>query len=354
MKDIEKLLADGRKDVLPDDDVKQNIKERLGFSDAPQTLAYAHGGVKTHKRNLFIALAATALAIILCLIIVLPIVLGNDGKPSDIRNKFSDITDANSFYAYGAASVGSLLASDLGGQSEKASAFSAFSKPLKAASTVSTADIDPYISLIESLLSENNIESENIAGAEGYAYGMAVKCIGLSGESVSYSMYYDKIFLKDKNEDDKQESSYAIKGVLHAGDKAYPVEGTYETETEKDGQECELYFKAYTGEGTDKKSFIEVERESETEEDEQEYEYVYSVYERGKLVEKTSIKYENEEGKTELELIMEKDGATQKLKFETETSGSETVLSGKGEIDGNKVKFRVYGSGSNRRYEFYD
>lgn len=353
MKDIKKLLADGKNDVLPDDGVKQNIKERLGFENAPQTLAYAHGGVKTQRRNLFITLAATALAIILCLAIVLPIALGNDGKPSDIRNKFSDITDANSFYAYSAASVGSLLASDLGdGQSLETAAISAFSKPLQASSTASTADIDPYISLIESLLSENNIVSEDVAGAEGYEYGMTVKCIGLSGEVVTYSMYYNKTFLKDKNKDDKQESSYAINGVLHAGDGVYPVEGTYETETEKDEQECELYFKAYTSE--DKKSFIEVERESETEEDEQEYEYVYSVYERGKLVEKTSVKYENEEGKTELELVIEKDGVTQKLKFETEVSGKETVLSGKGEIDGKKVKFRVYSSGSDRRYEFYD
>ena len=351
MKDLKKLLAEAGKDAMPGDEVKNSIKERLGYGNEPQTLAYAHGGVKTQRRNMIIALTAAALAIIICLAIILPVISGNNrNNPSGTHDKFSEITDANSFYAYSAASVGLLLTSN-GGSAEIVAA-TAYSSPVINRSKADTADIDPYISLIESLLSENNIVSEDIEGADGYEFGMSVKCIDFSGETISYSMYYNKTFLKDKVKDDKQESSYAINGVLHAGNGVYPVDGTFETETESDEQECELYFKAYTA--NDKKSYIEVERESQTEEDEEEYEFVYSVYEQGKLVEKTSVKYEYEAGETEIELIIKKGDVTQKLKFESEISGKETVLAGKGEINGNKVKVRVYGSNGNREYVFYD
>ena len=113
-KDIEKLLSDGAKDVLPDDRVKQNIKSSLGYDEnKAQKLAIVGGGEAVScRRNIIIAACAAALAVILAICFIVPAIIGRDnpfghGGITD-GNKFDGITDANSFYAYGAASVGTM------------------------------------------------------------------------------------------------------------------------------------------------------------------------------------------------------------------------------------------------------
>ena len=44
MKDVKKLLAEQANEVLPDERVKQNIKERLGYAETEQLYALADGG----------------------------------------------------------------------------------------------------------------------------------------------------------------------------------------------------------------------------------------------------------------------------------------------------------------------
>ena len=144
------------------------------------------------------------------------------------------------------------------------------------------------MALVESLLRDGAITGECIAGEMGYTYGMTVSYTDLLGDSVSYVMYYDKVFLEGETEDDETEESYFLSGILVIEDTAYPVEGSYETEFSEGETENELYFKAFTD--TEKNSYIEVEQETETEEDdgeaETEKEYVYSVYSKNKLIEK--------------------------------------------------------------------
>ena len=119
-KDVKKLLSKDARSVLPDDGVKEEIKERLGYGGevAEKRLQYAGGGeAAAPKRNMIVA-ATCALAVVIVLCIALTFIFRPQTTfPGTIGggNKFEEITDADSFYAYGAASVGSILASEVGG-----------------------------------------------------------------------------------------------------------------------------------------------------------------------------------------------------------------------------------------------
>ena len=44
MKNIKKLLAQQKSEILPDDKIKDNIKQELGFEQKQTSLVYAHNG----------------------------------------------------------------------------------------------------------------------------------------------------------------------------------------------------------------------------------------------------------------------------------------------------------------------
>ena len=111
-KDIEKMLAAGKDRILPDESVKSRIADELGYTSSAPALAYAHGGVKTVSNKKRIAIIAAAAAVVMAIVIgiAVPLSLNNGSSPTNpFGNKFLQITDAESFYAYGAASVGALL-----------------------------------------------------------------------------------------------------------------------------------------------------------------------------------------------------------------------------------------------------
>lgn len=365
MRDVKKLLSEGKADILPDDKIKDNIKRQLGYDREEPSLAYAHGGeavAPARRKTLFVALAL-ALVLVAVLCIVLPVALKKRGGGLTITNKFSQITDAQSFYAYGAASVGALLdASDSAANASPARAaaapkassaiFAASGKSLSETEDLSAAQtVNRYMSLIESLLGEGNISGEEGAGERGYGYSMTVRYTDLLGETVSYVMYYDKTFLHGQTEGDETEKNYSVEGVMLVGEREYPVRGTYETESEEGESESEFSFRAFT---SGENSFIEVSREWESEGAEREETYVYSVYEEGLLCEKTSIEYEAEDGELELKMTVEKDGKTKTLYFREETEKGERVLSVHGNLDGQTVRFRVYIRQGQYHYVFED
>lgn len=116
-KKIKKLLSEHSAEILPDKHIKDNIKRQLGYEEKEVSLSYAHGGEKTVKenRNKLIALCASVFAVLLALCILLPVFLHKSKAPffpAPSGNKFADITDADSFYAYGAASIGTILSSE--------------------------------------------------------------------------------------------------------------------------------------------------------------------------------------------------------------------------------------------------
>ena len=353
MKDIKKMLKAQAKDVLPDEKLRESIKQELGYRAAEEApvLARADGGSEQvkGKRKLMIPLVALAV-ILLVLAIVLPLALpGSSPTVLPGGNKFADITNADSFYAYGAASVGSLLASESDTSPVRAM------KDDAAQEEKHIETVNRYMALVEGLLSEDAIEATAVAGNEEYQYGMNIGYTDLLGNAAHYTLYYNKHFLSAEQEDEKEEE-YAIEGVLVAEGKTYPVSGNYETESEEDETEGELFFRAYLDEA--KSSYIEVtqEYESENEDGEQEVEreYVYSRYENGKCVERTTVEYESEEGELELKLTIEQDNVRDELVFESARRDGETVLLAEGKLSGEDVRFAVYIREGGYHYVFED
>ena len=416
MKNVKKIMAKHKSEILPDKKIKDNVRRELGFDGAQYSAAYAHGGEQTTdvRRNKIIVLCAAALAVVLLLGTIIPALMKNR-KPitPSVSNKFAQITDADSFYAYGAASVGTLLASsdslptvrklsDSLPTVRKLSASLPTVRKLSASAETEKSrltTVNRYMSLVESLLSEQNIVSNTISGERGYRYGMTVKHTDLHGNEISYRLYYDKYptvtesegkhyygvnrddkiselkisdgeshdykayngykidneYNIDKN-DDKTEKDYSIKGILLIGGAEYFVEGVYETENDGGESESELYFKAFTN--AEKTSYIEVrqkhERETKSDETEIEQEYVYSVYVDGVLTERTEIEYETEKDELELKMSVTKGGETETLLFKGEFENGERILRARGKVNGQTVSFRVYVLNDGYRYVFDD
>ena len=396
MKNVKKIMAKHKSEILPDKKIKDNVRRELGFDGAQYSAAYAHGGEQTAdvRRNKIIVLCAPALAVVLLLGTIVPALMKNN-KPitPSVSNKFAQITDAVSFYAYGAASVGTLL--------DSSDALPTVRKLSAAAETEKTrlTTVNRYMSLVESLLSEQNIVSNMISGERGYRYGMTVKHTDLHGNEISYRLYYDKYptatesedknyyginrndkiselkisdgespdykayngykidneYNIDKN-DDKTEKDYSIKGILLIGGAEFFVEGVYETENDGGESESELYFKAFTN--AEKTSYIEVrqkhEREAKSDETEIEQEYVYSVYVDGVLTERTEIEYETEKDELELKMSVTKDGETETILFKGEFENGERILRASGKVNGQTTRFRVYVLKDGYRYVFDD
>lgn len=406
MKNVKKIMAKHKSEILPDKKIKDNVRRELGFDGAQYSAAYAHGGEQTAdvRRNKIIVLCAAALAVVLLLGAIIPALMKNR-KPitPSVSNKFAQITDAASFYAYGAASVGTLLASsDSLPTVRKLSASLPTVRKLSASAETEKSrltTVNRYMSLVESLLSEQNIVSNMISGERGYLYGMTVKHTDLHGNEISYRLYYDKYptatesedknyyginrndkiselkisdgespdykayngykvdneYNIDKN-DDKTEKDYSIKGILLIGGAEFFVEGVYETENDDGESESELYFKAFTN--AEKTSYIEVrqkhECETKSDETEIEQEYVYSVYVDGVLTERTEIEYETEKDELELKMSVTKDGETETLLFKGEFENGQRILRARGKVNGQTVSFRVYVLNDGYRYVFDD
>ena len=354
MKDIKKMLKAQAKDVLPDEKLRESIKQELGYRAAEEApvLARADGGNEQVKGKRKVMMPLVALAVILLVLaIVLPFALpGSSPTVLPGGNKFADITNADSFYAYGAASVGSLLASESDASPVRAM------KDDAAQEEKHIETVNRYMALVEGLLSEDAIEATAVAGNEEYQYGMKIGYTDLLGNAAHYTLYYNKHFLSAEQEEDEKEEEYAIEGVLVAEGKTYPVSGNYETESEEDETEGELFFRAYLDEA--KSAYIEVtqEYESENEDGEQEVEreYVYSRYENGKRVERTTVEYESEEGELELKLTIEQENVRDELVFESARRDGETVLLAEGKLSGEDVRFAVYIREGGYHYVFED
>lgn len=355
MKDIKKMLKAQAKDVLPDEKLRESIKQELGYGAAEEApvLARADGGSEQtkEKRKVMIPLVAIAV-ILLVLAIVLPLALpGSAPTVLPGGNKFADITNAESFYAYGAASVGSLLASESDASPVRAM------KDGAAREEKHIETVNRYMALVEGLLSEDAIETTAVEGNEEYRYGMKIGYTDLLGNAAHYTLYYNKHFLNaNQKEEDEKEEEYAIEGVLVAEGRTYPVSGNYETESEEDETEGELFFRAYLDEA--KSAYIEVTQEYESENEdggqEVEREYVYSRYENGKRVERTTVEYESEEGELELKLTIEQEDVRDELVFESAHRDGETVLLAEGKLSGEDVRFIVYIREGGYHYVFED
>lgn len=371
--DVKKLLAEHRDEILPDARVKEKVRRDLGLSSVTESrMAYARGGehALTDGRKAAVALIAVLLVAAIFLCIFLPIWLQRGGAPTP-GGDIGVFGDADSFYAYGAASVGAILSSGEGSASSSPHAVTADAAVAAAeVYPVAAADADAaqveilnkYLSLVESMLGGSGITGESVAPAEGYEFGMRVTRVDLLGGHDSYELYYNKIFLGSETDGDETEENYSITGVLVTDGGTYRVSGTYQTESEEDGRESELFFRAYTGDGAD--SYIEFRQSQESEHDdgdpETEAEYVYTVVTDGVRRERTVVEYEGEADETELSMVIDRydaDGSRisrEQLFFEDETEDGARVIVVRGTLDGEAVAFRIYVRGDGYDYVFSD
>ena len=371
--DVKKLLAEHRDEILPDARVKEKVRRDLGLSSVTESrMAYARGGehALTDGRKVAVALIAVLLVAAIFLCIFLPIWLQRGGAPTP-GGDIGVFGDADSFYAYGAASVGAILSSGEGSASSSPHAVTADAAVAAAeVYPVAAADADAaqveilnkYLSLVESLLGGSGITGESVAPAEGYEFGMRVTRVDLLGGHDSYELYYNKKFLGSETDGDETEENYSITGVLVTDGGTYRVRGTYQTESEEDERESELFFRAYTGDGAD--SYIEFRQSQESEHDdgdpETEAEYVYTVVTDGVRRERTVVEYEGEADETELSMVIDRYDANgsrisrEQLFFEDETEDGARVILVRGTLDGEAVAFRIYVRGDGYDYVFSD
>lgn len=295
----------------------------------------------------------------------------------DVTNKFETIDSAEEFYAYGVASIGTLLSSN-GAESSTlqtvalsqtdgndcdrpqdgtGNQYGSGQQEQQSQGLTDNVteeqinEVNEYIALVEGLLSNGTITSQvTQSDMEGYAYKNVVSIKDFNGETISYTMYYNTVEVADKDDhddkfelDDEQEQTFRIEGVMVVGQESYAVQGYEKSESEQDESETESVFRVELGND----SFIVLNREQESETEhgvtETEDKFVYSFYQQGRLVERTEVEYEQEEDETELVMTVTSNGTTDVLRFEEELNyNGEKCIRVYADIDGQQISFRVF------------
>ncbi len=254
---------------------------------------------------------------------------------SNKNGKFADLTTTESVYGFSAASAGMLISSMNGGAvSRLAPASETLSVPADNASVDSTpkaetenaetAELNRYMALVESLLSDGGFNfATQPSDREGYTEKMVVSYQDLEGKTLQYVMYYNQILTgSETDEDGETEENYSIEGVMVIDGMDYAIRGERSIENEQDESETETKFSVKLSDTR----YILVEQSVETEEGETELEYSYSVYENKQLMERSTFSYEAEAGETELKMTSFQDGKTQVFSFQKEMKQGEEVI----------------------------
>lgn len=354
MKNIKKLLSQQGQEILPDNAIKDIIKQKIGFEEKQTSLVYAHNGQQKVDNVFKTKLFACSMALILLLIvgIFIPILLNKNANKNKIQiyNKFAQVTNAETFFAYSAASVGDLLSSPYTATncSVMANAMScgtyvAHTKESDLDSA-QTEIIDKYMSLVVNLFGASKIESNVAKGDINYQFAMNIHYTNLNGEVVFFKMLFNKLLLSEEKEEDEVEQNYAIDGILLKGNEKYLVEGLHKVETEKGESESEMYFKAFLN--SEKNSYIEVQQnfeiENDAQENEIEQEFIYSLYNNGKVVEKNTIKYEAEDDELSLKMHIITENETNNLLFNYERIENKNALHVVGNIGDKSINYYIY------------
>lgn len=355
MRNVKKQLSDAQDKVLPDAQIKENIRHTMGYDAKPRRAA-APSGTFRRRRSVVMSILTAATLVACCVCIIVPLALfggGGDGGGGDVNvpidNKFNAIVDADSFYAYGAASVGAVIGSSLGtGFYSVMPSYSAKSDADELKNEI--AELDKYMPIVDSLLGNGGVGCVDIGGAEidgvRYGYGMKITATFLFDAATEYSLYYERTLTESENDDDEIEEEYSIEGVLVIGERKFRVQGSYSIEQEEDESESELYFRAYTGE----RSYIEVGVEEEYEDNEKEKKFVYSFYDGEKVVDELEIEYEGEGDEMELKLVSN----ACDLEFSRKKKDDKNIVYAHGEIGNKKTSFKVLFSDGDYEYIFAD
>lgn len=191
-----------------------------------------------------------------------------------------------------------------------------------------TAELDGYMALVESLLSDGgfNVTTE-ASDREGYQVKSVVTYRDMHGNAIGYTMYYNEVLIPDYDDDDDDdwdeiEEEYYIEGIMIVDGAEYPVRGERSSESEPGESEEETEF-IVTLSSTRR---MVVEQSVETEGGEHEREYNYVIYEGRKVIERSTFEYEVEYGETEIEMTHYKDGVNTVFFFDKEMRHGKEVI----------------------------
>ena len=191
-----------------------------------------------------------------------------------------------------------------------------------------TAELDGYMALVESLLSDGgfNVTTE-ASDREGYQVKSVVTYRDMHGNAIGYTMYYNEVLIPDDDDDDDDdrdeiEEEYYIEGIMIVDDAEYPVRGERSSESEPGESEDETEF-IVTLSSTRR---MVVEQSVETEGGEHEREYNYVIYEGRNVIERSTFEYEVEYGETEIEMTHYKDGVNTVFFFDKEMRHGKEVI----------------------------
>ena len=358
MKDIEKLLKQAAKDVLPDDGVKKDIIYKLGIEENEKEVEL--GGIRAklagHKKVVAACACGLAAVIAVCAFIPLMLKSGNKLVPPSHPGQIQ-ISASEEVYGFSAATAGMIIsgagasAGTMSATAMTAGTMSASTTTAvtKAATTMSAgkslgalaqgytnsgrdqiddeqtiATINGYMNLVESLISGQNFTVaayENTTGEYLYKYMMTTSYTDVLGVTHDGgTIHYNRTHEETEYDDGETETEYRIEGIMVLDGVEYPIHG--ESKSESDGGESEEEYELYVEMG--KSSYILVEQSLENEDGESEIEYSYTVYENGKRVSRTTFEYEQEGNETELLMTTDEGNGQQIFAFERE--GNEIVI----------------------------
>lgn len=222
-----------------------------------------------------------------------------------------DAQKTRDIYAFTAVSGVSLLADSFRNNAPNSIAMTDTNDALARPDGISDEDtirIKQYLGMFEGYLLNNGISSEVTKPSESdgeyssYQVKLVIDLPNAGGTTDKFVMYYNEINnsenkgnvskIDDRDSDDDEDETEiesGIEGVMLYADNAYPLIGKKEVEIEDGESESELSLRVYVSE-TVRDTYINIKQEIENDE----MEYVYSVYESGKLINKTSVDFEND------------------------------------------------------------
>ncbi|MDG6244932.1 MAG: hypothetical protein QCH31_11195 [Methanolobus sp.] len=188
-------------------------------------------------------------------------------------------------------------------------------------------EVEAYLPLVNTFMGEDNgfsVEVLDSSHAE-YENRMDITIVDFTGDRVTYELHYNETITKI--DDDEIES--IITGVLIIDGITYQLYG----ELERDSDEESLEMTARI----DDENYVTVNYEIERDIGEYETEFEYEVFQDKQLVQRTEIKFEQEDGETEMSLKFLQGTYESEYDFEIETDdGIKTI----------EIEYKISESGS--------
>ncbi len=349
-KDVKKLLSAQAKDVLPDADVKQRVTQAL-YSQQTEQSTNVGGGAKalTLRNRLYTVLPAIVAFLLAIGIVMIPLFVNKGGAAPTI-NRIASIHTTQDFYAYGAASIGSILSQN-DSPVAAVSTISTMSAPLLAQTLPDSVQnkLDGYLPLAEGLLDgtalANAPQTHADAAYGAYQWKLTVSYPNGLGGYQTYVMYYNAEMLGSDVADDGVEQEYNLDGVLVVNGINYAVKGEHEAEYEE-GEDAEIEYETSFTVFKENKPYIKMEWEFEQENAETEKSLLYRYYNNGVAVKTVKAEYENEGGKTQAMLVATENGETEVVYLQAKKGGYQ------GRATFNGVTYRFNASKQNGKYQY--